>query len=290
MPAANKSGVAGGRVLANPPDPLDPMLPPNTLRGEVALVTGGASGLGLAMALGLARCGASVAICSRNPENLQTGLEALAGTGARVMAVTADVREPDQIAAAFDQVEETLGPVSLLLNNAGANFPALAESISPNAWRAIVRIAMDGTFFCCQEFHARRKALGLPGAIVNNGATYAWTGFPGDVHSCAAKAATLNLTQTLACEWAADSIRVNAIVAGFFPHEKASDADGRMAATTPAGRCGEMQELGWLAAYLCSPYANFITGLNMVIDGAEWLRKGLLSDDYVAPREREQLW
>lgn len=276
--------------LAPPPDASDPMLPVDALRGQVALVTGGASGLGLAMALGLARCGADIAICSRNPENLEQGLAALAATGARAMAVAMDVREPDQVAHAFDQVEATLGPVSLLLNNAGANFPALAENISPNAWRAIVRIALDGTFFCCREFHARRKALGQPGAIVNNGATYAWTGFPGDAHSCAAKAAALNLTQTLATEWAADGIRVNAIVAGFFPHEKARDDDGRMAATTPAGRCGEMQELGWLAAYLCSPYASFVTGLNMVIDGAEWLRKGLLPDDYVAPREREHLW
>lgn len=276
--------------LARPPAAADSMLPSDALRGQVALVTGGASGVGLAMALGLARCGADVAICSRNPDNLQQGLAALAETGARIMAVTADVREPEQVTQAFDKVEATLGPVSLLLNNAGANFPALAENISPNAWRAIVRIALDGTFFCCREFHARRKALGQPGVIVNNGATYAWTGFPGDAHSCAAKAAALNLTQTLAAEWAADGIRVNAIVAGFFPHEKAPDDDGRMAATTPAGRCGEMHELGWLAAYICSPYASFVTGLNMVIDGAEWLRKGLLPDDYVAPREREYLW
>jgi NAD(P)-dependent dehydrogenase (short-subunit alcohol dehydrogenase family) len=275
-----------------PPPPAErSMLPADALAGEIALVTGGGSGLGLAMALGLARCGARIAITSRTTEALEKGLAQIRATGAEAIAVPADVREPEQIASAFDQVEAQLGPVSLLLNNAGTNFPALAGEMSPNAWRAIVRIALDGTFFCCREFYRRRKPTGLPGAIVNNGATYAWTGFPGDAHSCAAKAATLNLTQTLAGEWAGDGIRVNAIVAGFYPHEKIPDPDNTMGRVTPAGRNGEMQEIGWMAAYLCSRYASFVTGLNMVIDGAEWLRREALYPDYVPPPERgEAIW
>jgi NAD(P)-dependent dehydrogenase (short-subunit alcohol dehydrogenase family) len=266
------------------------MLPVQTLKGQVALVTGGGSGLGLAMAMGLARCGATLAITSRNLENLDKGKAKIEQTGARVISVAADVREPDQVAAAFDTIERQAGPVSLLLNNAGSNFPALAENMSPNAWRAIVRIALDGTFFCCKEFHRRRRSLGLPGAIVNNGATYAWTGFPGDAHSAAAKAGALNLTQTLAAEWAADGIRVNSIVAGFYPHERIPDDENIMGGATPAGRNGRLQELGWAAAYLCSPYAAFVTGLNLVIDGAEWLRKGPLMPQFVPPRERASVW
>jgi NAD(P)-dependent dehydrogenase (short-subunit alcohol dehydrogenase family) len=272
------------------PDARHSMLPSDTFRGQVALVSGGASGIGQAMALGLARCGASVAIMSRNLDNLGNGLEVLRAAGADAIAVAADVRDRAQLAAAFDQVEAQLGPVSMLLNNAGANFPSLAENLSVNGWRSILQIVLDGTFFCCQEFHKRRVALGLPGVIVNNGATYAWTGFPGDAHACAAKAATLNLTQTLAAEWAPDGIRVNTIVAGFYPHEKIRDDDNILGSVTPGGRCGEMQELGWAAAFLCSPYANFVTGLNYTVDGAEWLRRGPLMPDYVAPRERAELW
>jgi NAD(P)-dependent dehydrogenase (short-subunit alcohol dehydrogenase family) len=276
--------------LREPPHPDKPMLPPDTLAGQVALVSGGGSGLGLSMALGLARCGATIAITSRNLENLEKGKARIEQTGARVIAVATDVREPEQVMAAFDAVEREAGPVSLLLNNAGSNFPALVENMSPNAWRAIVRIALDGTFFCCKEFHRRRRAHGLPGAIVNNGATYAWTGFPGDAHSAAAKAGALNLTQTLAAEWAPDGIRVNSIVAGFYPHERIPDDENRMGAATPAGRNGRLQELGWAAAYLCSPYAAFVTGLNLVIDGAEWLGKGPLMPPYVPPRERASIW
>jgi NAD(P)-dependent dehydrogenase (short-subunit alcohol dehydrogenase family) len=272
------------------PPAHSPMLPPETFRGQIAMVTGGGSGVGLGMAMGLARCGASIAISSRNQSNLDVGLDQLRSTGATVIAVPCDVREPDQIATAFDRIEHELGPVSLLLNNAGANFPALAENMSPNAWRTIVRIAMDGTFFCCREFYIRRRRLGASGVIVNNGANYAWTGFPGDAHSSSAKAATLNLTMTLATEWAADGIRVNAIVPGFYPHARAGDEDGALARTTPAQRNGEMRELGWMAAYLCSPFANFVTGMNFPTDGAEWLRKELVPPDFVPPRERTRLW
>lgn len=267
------------------------MLPPDTLKGQIALVTGGGSGIGLGMALGLARCGATIAITSRNIENLERGLEQIRATGATAIPVVCDVREPEQVAAAFDSVERELGPVSLLLNNAGSNFPALVENMSPNAWRAIVRIALDGTFFCCREFYIRRRKLNAGGVVINNGANYAWTGFPGDAHSCAAKAAALNLTQTLAAEWAADGIRVNAIVPGFYPHASSIGGDGAVLGnTTPALRCGEMQELGWAAAFLCSPYANFITGLSYLIDGADVWRRRVVPDDFVPLRERAEIW
>lgn len=277
--------------LRKPPPAERPMLPADTFKGQIALVTGGGSGLGLSMALGLARCGAAIAISSRNIDNLEHGLAKIRATGATAIPVVCDVREPDQIAAAFDTVERELGPVDMLLNNAGANFPVLVENMSPNAWRAVVRIALDGTFFCCREFYLRRRKLNKPGAIITNGANYGWTGFPGDAHSCAAKAASMNLTLTLAAEWAADGIRVNGIVPGFYPHENTVGDSDTLGASIAAQRCGELQEIGWAAAYLCSPYASFITGINYLIDGTDVWRRAVVPPDFVPLRERgESIW
>jgi NAD(P)-dependent dehydrogenase (short-subunit alcohol dehydrogenase family) len=277
--------------LRKPPPAERPMLPVDTFKGQIALVTGGGSGLGLSMALGLARCGATIAITSRSIDKLENGLARIRATGATAIPVVCDVREPEQVAAAFDTVERELGPVDMLLNNAGANFPVLAENISPNAWRAIVRIALDGTFFCCREFYLRRRKLDRPGVIINNGANYGWTGFPGDAHSCAAKAGSMNLTMTLAAEWAADGIRVNGIVPGFYPHEGTILESDSLGLSIPAQRCGELQEISWAAAYLCSPYASFLTGINYLIDGADVWRRSVIPSDYVPVRERgDAIW
>jgi NAD(P)-dependent dehydrogenase (short-subunit alcohol dehydrogenase family) len=281
--------------LREPPVASMTMLPMDIFAGQVAIVTGGGTGLGLAMASALARCGASIGIIGRSIENLEKGHARLTALGAKVCMATADVRDAAQVAAAFDVIEAELGPASILANNAGANFPVLADKMSPNAWRAVVQIALDGTFFCSTEFYRRRMKLGLPGVIVNNGATYAWTGFPGDAHSCAAKAGAMNLTQTLATEWAADGIRVNCVVAGFYPHERSpsydpGNPDGIRGMAPPAQRSGREQEYGWAAAYLCSPYSAYVTGLNLVIDGGEWLRRDVLMPDFVPLRERAVVW
>jgi NAD(P)-dependent dehydrogenase (short-subunit alcohol dehydrogenase family) len=219
-------------------------------------------------------------VLSRKPEHLASGVAALEALGARACAVAMDVREPDAIARAFDEVEKQLGAVSVLVNNAAGNFPTPAEKLTPNGWRAVTQIVLDGTFFCSSEFARRRIAARAPGAILNIAATYAWTGGPGTAASAAAKAGVVNLTQSLAVEWAPDGIRVNAIAPGRFPH---ADMPAAMlkgekidpARTIPAGRTGELRELGWAATYLCSPFATYVTGLTFVIDGANWQRRGL---------------
>lgn len=265
------------------------MLPPGTFANDVVVVTGGGTGLGKAMAIEFARLGARVAIVSRSAEHRAAGISALEAVGGKAVAAVADVRDPSQIEAAFDLAEDALGPVTILVNNAAGNFPALAEEVSPNGWRAVTQIVLDGTFLCSGEFARRRIARGEGGAILNIGATYAWTGGPGTAASAAAKAGVINLTQSLSVEWAPAGIRVNAIAPGLFPHEDLPpqmrvDADaGRR---IPAGRVGRLQELGWAATYLCSRYAAYVTGHTLVIDGANWLRRGLVMPEFESVREQ----
>ncbi len=128
------------------------------------------------------------------------------------------------MAAAFDAVEQAFGLPTTLVNNAAGNFPVPAEEMSPNAFRAVVSIVLDGTFICSREFARRHMAAGTPGSILNIGASYAWTGGPGFAHSAAAKAGVKNLTETLAVEWAPYGIRVNGLVPGLFPHEDEVEA------------------------------------------------------------------
>jgi NAD(P)-dependent dehydrogenase (short-subunit alcohol dehydrogenase family) len=279
-----------------PAVPFDePPFPPDLLAGEVALVTGGGSGMGLGMASALAQAGARIAVLGRSAERTADGVAAIRAIGGDAVAVPGDVRDPAAVAQSFDLAEKAFGPVSILANNAGGNFAVLADAMSPNAWRAVTRIAIDGTFFCSAEFARRRIALERPGAIVNNSAQYVWSGFPGDAHSAAAKAAIVTMTEALAREWKPHGIRVNCVAAGFFPHAgtpEGSDPEalGKLAGMIPAGRVGEMQEFGWASAFLCSPLAGRITGETLVIDGTERLRRTLLGPAFVPPRDRRTIW
>lgn len=283
--------VPAHHIVATPPSFDLPPYPADIFAGRTVLVTGGGSGMGLAMAMAFAQGGARVAVMGRSLEKAESGAAKVAELGAKVCALSCDVRLPDQVSAAFDAVEAALGPVTLLANNAGANFPVLAEDISPNAWNAVTRIAIDGTFLCSAEFARRLIARGSPGAIVNNSAQYIWTGFPGDAHSAAAKTAQATMTKQMAKEWAPFGIRVNAIAAGFFPHET-STAGRREGGTEvlqnmiPSGRTGSIHEFGWLSAMTCSPLLSAMTGQVIVQDGGESLRRSLMMPDYIPPRER----
>jgi NAD(P)-dependent dehydrogenase (short-subunit alcohol dehydrogenase family) len=259
------------------------MLPSDTYAGQVVAITGGGTGLGKAMAVEFGRLGAAVAIVSRDDGHRARGVEAVQAVGATAIGVAMDVRQPESIAAAFDETENRLGPVGVLVNNAAGNFPIAAEDLSPNGWRSVTDIVLNGTFNCSHELAVRRIAVQKPGAILNIGATYAWTGGPGAAHSAAAKAGVVNMTMTLAVEWAEHGIRVNCLCPGMFPHEdmpahmRANRPEGYAEAgkTIPAGRVGRPHELGWAATYLCSPFAVYVSGHTFVIDGANWQRRGL---------------
>lgn len=279
--------------LPAPPAVGDTALRPGTFDAVPVFVTGAGTGLGKAIASEFARLGASVVIASRKPEHLDAGREAIEAIGAPVLTVACDIREPDGIAAAFDAAEAAFGLPGVLVNNAAANFPVPAEDMSPNAWRTVVDITLNGTYFCAREFGRRHLQAGSPGSIINIGATYAWTGGPGFAHSAAAKAGVVNLTESLAVEWGPYGIQVNCLVPGLMPHEDMTDdIQGNLARThdkdacQPALRVGQRQELGWAATFLASPYGRFISGHTLVVDGANWQRRSLTNPEVVTIRDQ----
>ena len=280
-------------ALPEPPALGASALPAGTFDGQVVVVTGGGTGLGKAMAVEFGRLGAAVAVVSRKPEHRRAGVAALEAVGARATQAACDIRDPEAIATAFDAVAAEIGEPSVLVNNAAGNFPVPAEDMSPNAWRTVVDIVLNGTFYCSREFGRRHIAAGLPGAIVNVGAAYAWTGGPGFAHSAAAKAGVKNLTETLAVEWAPYGIRVNGLVPGLFPHDDEAAAIRSVperrrsdALRSPAHRVGQPHELGWAATFLASPYAAYVTGHTLVVDGANWQRRAMLQPEFTPIREQ----
>jgi len=279
--------------LPAPPPAGASALPAGTFENVGVFVTGGGTGLGKAIAAEFARLGASMVIASRKPEHLEAAHEAISTIGAPVLTVQCDIRDAEQIGAAFDEAEARFGLPGVLVNNAAANFPVPAEDMSPNAWRTVVDITLNGTFFCAREFARRHLAAGTPASIINVGASYAWTGGPGFAHSAAAKAGVKNLTESLAVEWGPYGIQVNALVPGLFPHEDmTADIQGNLSrthdkdATQPALRVGQRQELGWAATFLASPYGRFISGHTLVVDGANWQRRSLTNPPVVTVRDQ----
>ena len=277
-----------------PPPPVgETALQPGTFAGVPVFITGGGTGLGKAIASEFARLGASLILASRKPEHLEAGAEAIGRIGAEVLTVECDIRDSDSVASAFDAAEVRFGLPGVLINNAAANFPVPAEDMSANAWRTVVDITLNGTFICSREFARRHLGAREPGSIVNVGASYAWTGGPGFAHSAAAKAGVKNMTETLAVEWGPYGIQVNGLVPGLFPHEDMTDdIAGNLERTSdkdecqPALRVGQRQELGWAATYLASPYARFISGHTLVVDGANWQRRTLTNPPVVSVREQ----
>ncbi|MGW6710543.1 SDR family oxidoreductase [Streptomyces sp. NPDC054956] len=286
------------RGLPAPPPLGAAALPPGTFTGRLVLVTGGGTGLGKAIATEFARLGADLVIAGRRIEQLKAAQEELAavpGAG-RVTAAVCDIRDPERVAEVFDAAEAASGRTpDVLVNNAAANFPCPAEDLSPNAWRAVVDITLTGTWFVTREFGRRHLAAGSCGSIVNIGASYAWTGGPGFAHSAAAKAGVKNLVETLAVEWGPYGIQINGLVPGLFPHEDmTADIRGGLERAAPdakdsrqpALRVGAPRELGWAATFLASPYARFITGHTLVVDGANWQRRALVNPEVVPVREQ----
>jgi NAD(P)-dependent dehydrogenase (short-subunit alcohol dehydrogenase family) len=257
------------------------MFATSLFRDQVALVTGGGTGLGLAIARRLGGLGARVVIASRNQEHLDAGAAALRADGVEAEAIQVDIRKPDEVDRMMDAAVARFGRVDILVNNAAGNFICRAEDLSPNGWNAVIGIVLNGSFYCSRAAGRHMIARGGGGAIVSILATYAWTGSAGTVHSAAAKAGVMAMTQTLAVEWAKHGIRVNGVAPGPIESPGAAKqlwdspaAVEQITQSVPLKRWGQPSEIADAVAFLCSPHAGYITGDVLTVDGGQWLGAG----------------
>ncbi len=258
------------------------MLPEKTLGGLVAIITGGGTGIGRAIAHEYARVGARIVLASRSLEHLEPTAVEIRAQGAEVLVVPTDVRIPEQVDHLCAQTLSRFHALDILVNNAAGNFVCPAEKLSVNGWNAVVNIVLNGTFYCSRAAGLKMIESGRGGNILNIVAAYAWTGGPGTIHSACAKAGVVAMTRTLAVEWARYKIRVNAISPGPVETEGAGsqlwakpEVRSAMLASVPWGRIGQPKEVAQAAAYLVSDFAEFITGEVLVMDGGQWLGKGM---------------
>jgi 2,4-dienoyl-CoA reductase [(3E)-enoyl-CoA-producing], peroxisomal len=261
---------------------------PDLLAGRVALVTGGGTGIGFGIAETLASLGAGVAIASRKPEHLEPAAETLRRQGGAVLAVEANVRDPDSVRRTVDRVTSELGRLDILVNNAAGNFYAPSATLSPNAWRAVVETDLYGTFYCAQAAYPALQASGS-GRVISISMTLHYRGWPLMAHATAAKAGVDALTRTLALEWASDGIRVNAVAPGPIPTEGVRRAftppdasapdlfsmEDYARRAIPAGRWGAPEDVGRMVAFLAGPAGDWITGQIFVVDGGASLAGGV---------------
>jgi NAD(P)-dependent dehydrogenase (short-subunit alcohol dehydrogenase family) len=257
------------------------MLPEKTFEGRVGIITGGATGIGFAIAREVARLGGRVVLASRKEEKLTPAVEKIRSETGREDAASfhvLDVRDAEAVEAMAAKVESDFGGIDFLVNNAAGNFIVPAEQLTVNGWNSVIGIVLNGTFYCSSAVGKRMIARAKGGVILNVIANYAWTGGPGVIHSASAKAGVLAMTRTLAVEWARHKIRVNAIAPGpvdtpgaaerLFPDPMIMEGIRK---TIPLRRFANLEEIAQSASYLLSDYASYVTGENMVIDGGQWL-------------------
>jgi 2,4-dienoyl-CoA reductase [(3E)-enoyl-CoA-producing], peroxisomal len=262
----------------------------NLFLGKVALITGGATGVGRGIAEALARHGADVAIVSRKSENLTAASEQIAAaTGRRLLPLVADVRQPEAVESAVKRAIQELGGLDIVVNNAAGNFFCPSADLSPNGFGTVIDIDAKGTWNVSRAaYQASLKERG--GQILNISATLHYGGTPGQLHVAAAKAAVDALTRTLAVEWGPQGIRVNAIAPGpigdtegarrLFPGkvgEMIRDA-------TPTGRIGSIDDIANLALFILSEAGTNLNGAIIVSDGGLFLTGRLAPSFETAPR------
>ena len=250
------------------------------LLNRTLLITGGGTGLGRSMAIKCAGLGAKVAIVGRRADPLKATAADIEEAGGRAAWAICDVRDGASVEAAFDSIESSLGPMNALINNAAGNFLCASEDLSDNAFDAVVKIVLYGTFNCTREIGRRLIERKAAGSILSIVTSYAATGSAFVLPSAAAKAGVLAMMRSLAVEWATYGIRLNAVAPGPFPTEgafsrlMAGDLEKQALKRVPSQRFGEHDELSNLIAYMLSDASPYQTGDFVTIDGAEGLFSG----------------
>lgn len=244
------------------------------LRDKVAVVTGGGSGIGLAIARELGGLGATISICGRKAEKIERGVGILQQSKIKVFSKQCDIREIDQVESFVDFTLENAAGIDILVNNAGGQFPSPALNYSPKGWNAVINTNLTGTWYMTQT--VAKKWMANHGGKVVNIVACMWKGFPALAHTGAARAAVVNLTKSLAIEWAQLKILVNCVAPGIirssglerYPDEIIKESWRRV----PLKRLGTEDEVAWAVAYLASPAGNYFTGATLCIDGghAHW--------------------
>ncbi|PAQ14478.1 2,4-dienoyl-CoA reductase [Bacillaceae bacterium SAOS 7] len=251
------------------------------MKDKVVIVTGGSSGMGKYMAKRFLEEGAKVVISGRSEDKLQATKEEIDTGDGRLLTVSMDVRNPEDVQRLVETTSQHFGTIDHLVNNAAGNFIVPAEKLSVNGWNSVIDIVLNGTFYCSSAVGNYWIQQGIKGSIINVVATYAWNAGAGVVHSAAAKAGVLSMTRTLAVEWGHKyGIRTNAIAPG--PIERTGGADKlweseeaakRTLQSVPLRRLGTPEEIAGLALYLFSDEAAYINGECVTMDGGQWLNR-----------------
>jgi NAD(P)-dependent dehydrogenase (short-subunit alcohol dehydrogenase family) len=272
------------------------MFDKRVLADRSILVTGGGSGLGLAMAKKFAAHGAKVTIAGRTLDRLEKAAREIAEVareGGEVDFRPADVREPDEVDKLVEHAASRFGKVDSLVNNAAGNFLVTSEDLTPNGFDAVVRTVLHGSVYCTLAVGRHLLARQAPGSIVSVVTTYAWTGTGFALPSACAKAGVLAMTRSLAVEWGHAGIRLNAVAPGPIPTEGAwarlmafPEAEKKTIDRIPLGRLGSPEELANLVTFLLSDMCPYQTGDCITMDGGEWLAgAGEFSDYRKIPRD-----
>ncbi len=263
---------------------VDTIFRDGMFEGEVAIVTGGGTGIGLAVARELGRLGAKIAICGRRPEPLAAAVKSLESEGVEAFSRPTDIRKPEDVEAFVDAVKERFGRIDILVNNAGGQFPTPAQHLVPKGFEAVVRNNLLGTWTMTHAVANRAMIPAKRGRIVNITAQVT-RGFPGMIHTGAARAGVENATKTLAVEWACHGIRVNAVAPGVIKTSGTAQYPPELMESSrkaiPLKRLGGEKEVSHLIVYLCSRAADYVTGQVFIIDGGQslWSSGWPIDDD-----------
>jgi citronellol/citronellal dehydrogenase len=265
QPSPAKPGLSDAELADHPT-----MFAAGSLKDQVVVITGGAGGIGRAIAWLFARLGAHVALVGRDGGKLDTLVANLAGRGLKASAYPVDIREPEAVSALFDAVWAAHGRLDCLINSAGGQFPQAAIDFSVKGWNAVINTNLNGTWYMMQTAAQRWRDHKHPGSIVNI-VVVTTHGLYGIAHTIAARSGVIGLSRAVAVEWAPLNIRVNCVAPGAIETEGwnvySPEARAAYPRSNPMMRTGSAWDVAEASVFLAGPSAKFVTGETLTVDG-----------------------